>query len=106
VLRAEYEDKLAATVKNFDECVSLLPDEPRWRGMRHQVLMDFGLYQKAEDRARQALALDPENADYRTMLAQALSKNGKESEAQKLWNEGPAFNAGHRLSGRRRAPDN
>lgn len=87
VLIAQSKSKIDIGIEKLDQCIAIMPWEWRWRGLRHEFLMNAGYTKEAEERARQALAVEPSNPEYQKMLAQALMKNGKESEANRLWKE-------------------
>lgn len=79
--RSAYQDTLNIVVEKLDQCVALMPWDWRPRTLRHQVLIEHGRGEVAERRARQALEIEPHNAEYKKMLVQALEEQGKRREA-------------------------
>ncbi len=77
----KYNEKLELAISKMDECVKLIPTDWRPRYVRHEILMENGKVDLAEKLAREAIALDSTEQRYKQMLAQALEKQGKKSEA-------------------------
>ncbi|MBN2189397.1 MAG: DUF2723 domain-containing protein [Chitinispirillaceae bacterium] len=82
--RAAYDDTLGLVLKRLDRCVAIIPSDWRPRALRHEMLVTHGRLEEAEGKMRQALAIEPGNADYLRMLAQALEAQGKKQEASAL----------------------
>ena len=80
----DYAKKVDAAVRIMDKCVSLMPADWRPRTLRQEFLVNHGRLDEAEKRAREALAVDPDNTDYMKMLAQTLELRGKNTEANDL----------------------
>ncbi len=83
--RKEYQEKLDLAIGKMDQCISLMPYEWRWRMLRQEMLMAHGLYDQAENRAREALEIEPNNPEYLKSLGQALSAMGQTDEANNVW---------------------
>ena len=76
----EYTGKVNMVINKMTQCVNLMPWDWRPRAMRQELLISFERYADAENAARQALLVEPENVEYSRMLAQALSLGGKKDE--------------------------
>jgi len=82
--RQEYQHLYDLIIEKLDQCISIMPWEWRWRMVRHELLMLGQRFADAEKRAREALAIEPDNAEYLKALAQALMETGKKDEAQAI----------------------
>jgi hypothetical protein len=79
-----YADTLGIVLSKLDQCVALIPWDWRPRALRHEILVTHGRVAEAETKIREALKIEPENADYLRMLTQALEMQGKKKEASDL----------------------
>jgi tetratricopeptide (TPR) repeat protein len=68
----EYQEKMATATRFLDRCVDMMPWDWRPRMIRHDFLMDQGMFDEAIDLMERAIGEDPENSEqYRTLLDQA-----------------------------------
>jgi len=86
-VRAEYDETLETVVSKMDQCVALMPWDWRPRVLRQEFLVSHGRFEEAQQRAREALVIEPDNPEYLKMMAQALTQLGKEEEASEVWRD-------------------
>jgi hypothetical protein len=79
-----YEDTLSLVLGKLDQCVAMMPWDWRPRMLRHETLMGHGRAADAETKMREALTIEPDNAEYLKMLAQALEETGKKAESNEV----------------------
>jgi hypothetical protein len=86
----EYDRVLGAVIGTMDQCIALMPQDWRPRMLRQEFLVNHSRFAEAESRAREALAIDPENLEYLKMLAQALELEGKPQAARDVLKKTPS----------------
>jgi hypothetical protein len=77
------------TLQELDKCISCISWNMQPIILRHQLIMKFGKPAMAEERLNKLIAADPDNAQLRDMLAQALQAQGKQKDLQKLFEGSP-----------------
>jgi len=78
--KTEYDSLLSLTISLMNRCVALTPEDWRPRSLRQDILLGHNRFAEAEQRAREALQINPENVQYLKMLVQALGASGKHEE--------------------------
>jgi predicted Zn-dependent protease len=81
LMKKRYDDTLALVLGKLNQCISLLPWDWRPRALRHEFLIAGNRLPEAETAMREALKIEPANAQYLQMMAQVLTMEGKKNEA-------------------------
>jgi len=79
-----YQDTLDLVLTKLDQCVGIMPWDWRPRVLRHEMLLTHGKHEEAEVKMREALKIEPNNAEYQKMLVQTLERSGKKQEANEI----------------------
>jgi hypothetical protein len=77
----KYTQRLNMVMNKMDQCVTLIPWDWRPRMLMQEVLVNHGKLTEAEKRAKEAVALAPENPEYIKMIVHVLQLQGKNAEA-------------------------
>lgn len=72
---------LATVTEMLDKCVSIVPWDWRPRMLRQEYLMNFGKTSLAEQRAGEALKVDPNNPEFLKMAIQTYESSGNPAKA-------------------------
>jgi hypothetical protein len=78
-----YQDTLNLAVTMLDRCKSIVPLDWRPRVLLHEILVENGMLKEAEKRMREALTLDPGNAEYQKRLAEVASNKAESADLLK-----------------------
>jgi hypothetical protein len=82
------------TLEKLDKCITSISWNMQPIILRHQIIMKFGEPSMAEERLKKLITADPDNAQLREMLAQALQAQGKKNDLQKLFDGSPLMPKG------------
>jgi Flp pilus assembly protein TadD len=69
-LQNELDAGVATSVTSLDRCIAIMPWDWRPRMLKNEILLTFDKFAEAEQNARQALEIEPDNPNYLRMLAQ------------------------------------
>jgi hypothetical protein len=69
--KIQYAEMVDEAITLMDRSVTFLPLDQQARMLRHDLLIHYGKFKEAKQRAEQALLLEPDNGQYQQMLQDA-----------------------------------